>query len=702
MAQAVSGTAGAAGGSKLEEVTVTAEKRRVNAQKTSIEVTALSSADIQKKGVTSLDNLQYATPAVTVANVGDIHVVNIRGLGLGIIGPETSSGVINYRDGVLITHEPFLLDPYYDTDNIQVLEGPQGTLAGSNSTGGAVFYNSKNPDFTGVNGYFQQSIGAYDDVHTEGAVNVPVNDKLALRIASSYESRNSYWRSVQVPGVNSISSNTTPGAMNQNAVRLSALYKPLSDLTFLLKTEYGHYYSTGIAGQPSPYSDYYAYAPHTPFELSYNTPTMHEQYDWRSILQVDWQFSDFAELRSQTAWTQGFNHENDDSDESAYNGQSDSYRVNFSTFQQEIDLLSTGKSALQWSVGGFTYADKTVGPFNIYNNGTPQAPLPFTLNIVPSGTSGAYTEAGFGQATYSITDQFQVFGGLRYTNDKRDSDGGISINPGNVYINNSGVYERATTSGKIGVNWLPDANNLIYVFAAKGTKAGGINTGVPAQFANFAPEKVYDYEIGWKSTLFDHHLRFQLNGFYNDYHGFQLNVYNPTTLASYVAGTTSPSTIKGVEASAQGVVGAWDFDGNFAYVDSALGPQVLYDTRYAPAIPVQLNGKPLPFSPHITANGGIDYNYAISEGTLRPRIQAEYIGGQWETPFEIAGRDWVSSRFLVDARLTWQPNDRWQVEAYAQNLFNKVYIQAISSSSTTDNRLYGDPRTYGVRGSYKF
>jgi len=698
-----SGGASAKAAPVLQEVTITAEKRRVSAQRTAISLTAISREDIEKKGISTIEDLANNTPGVTVANAGMIQLINIRGLGLGLVSPITTSGIVNYRDGILITHEPFLIDAYYDLDSIDVLRGPQGTLVGSNSTGGAVFVTSRSPTLDSTNGYIEQTVGNYGDVRTEAAINYPINGELAVRLAGNFESRDSFFKVVPPPYSALGSFGRAPGAFNQAATRLSVLYKPSGDLTFLLKTEYNLYDSTGIPAEPTVYSPYYAYAAHTPFQSDYNSSTSIRQWDWRSILQADWQFSSFAELRTQTAWTQAKNEQSDDTDDSAYYGQTLQFKVPFSTFQQEIDLLSTGKQALQWSAGVFGYADRNSGGsshFQIVNNGTPQAPFPGPLVISPGGASGAYTVAGFGQTTYQINSLFQAIAGVRYTNDRRDSlTGGVAINPPNgPVIPNHGLEYDDSVTGKLGLNYTPDSTDLVYAFVAKGAKAGGYNMGGP----NFKPERVYDYELGWKTSLLDRHLRMQLDGFYDDYHGYQLNVYNPVIEGSGVA-NAGASTIKGLEAATQALLGNFSIDANAAYVDSRFGPGLLLDSRFTPALPVQLGGKPLPFAPKWTANGGLEYDLETANGSsIRPRVQISYIGSQWDAPAELPGYDFVASHFLVDLRLTDDVSSQWRFEAYVQNLLNKVYVQSIESSSTTNNDIFGNPRTYGVRATYKF
>lgn len=706
-AQAV--TAG--GGDTLEEVVVTAEKRSEDVQKTPIALTALTSKDLEEKGIQKLEDLANTAPGVTISNTGIIKLINIRGIGLALISPNTSSGIINYRDGVLITHEPFLVDAYFDMDRIEILRGPQGTLAGSNSTGGAVLVVTKNPDLGGkVDGFVAQTVGEYNDLRTEAALNLPINDQWAARIAMNSETRDSYWEAVANPGATAVASNNVPGALDQRAVRLSLYGKPLDNFTISLKTEYNINRGTGIAQQPTPFSAYYSYASHVPFVLDYDYQnSLSRNQDSRTILQLDWQVLPNAEIRSQTAYSSGTNRENDDSDASAFNGQIQTFFVGFKTVQQELDLLSTGSGPLQYTAGAFLLHDIVDNySFSLLNYGTPGAVIPGGgVNIQPFGTQKAFDVAGFGQMTYDLNDQLQVLGGIRYTENHRWApDSGVTISPPGIQIYNVGDYKRGVTTGKLGLNWNANPNNLVYAFAARGAKSGGYNTGAVGT-SLFGPESVWDYELGWKSTLLDQHLRTQIDGFYENYNGFQLNEYNPITESSIVA-NAAQAKIKGFEAQVQGQFAGLGLDASAAYVDSSLGSSVLYDTRYTPAIPFNVDGHSLPYAAKWTANAGVQYALPVGQGSLTPRVQWSYVGSEWTTPYQVAigayipERDHIPAHSLVDARVTWVPSATWQFEAYGKNLANKVYIQSINSQSTTDADVLGDPRTFGITGRYNF
>lgn len=696
-----------AGSNSLQEVVVTAERRSVSVQKTSLAVTALSGRDLERKNVYHIQDLQYDTPGLTVATAGLINVINIRGIGLGLIGPTTTSGIVNYRDGALITHEPLLQDPYFDENRIEVLRGPQGTLAGSNSTGGAILAVSQDPILNQFGGFISQQYGNYNNLQTQAALNIPINDIMAVRLAGNFSSIDSFYRDIPAPGAPALLGSQTPGAYSQKDFRLSFRATPTPDLSVLLKAEYNLTLGSGIAEEPDKYSAYYAYGTHVPFELNYDSPTNNSLADWRTVLNLEYKITPNVLFRSTTAYSTAANRETDDSDATSYLGQTTSFEVPFNTLQQEFDVLSTGDSRFQWVAGAFGYTDKVYNKtFVITQYGTPAAPSPGPGHILISGTQDAKTYAFFGQGTFNITSQVQALVGLRWNQDQRTAtNGGLGIDPPGIFIPNNAVYNRGQGTGKVGLNWNPDQNNLIFAFVAKGAKAGGYNTPSTPGTTNFGPETVVDYELGWKSTMLEQHLRTQLGGYYMDYKGYQYNIYNPITTTS-TTGNAAQATIDGVEASVQALLGNFQIDGNGAYVHSSFGHGILYDTRYTPATAVEVNGKPLPFAPKLTGNLGIQYNFDLSDhglsGTLTPRVQVSYVGSQWDQAYEVPGRDFVPSRTLVDLRLSYALNEHWLLEAYAQNVANVTYVQYINSGTPVDNVLYGAPRTFGAKATYNF
>ena len=136
----------------LGDVVVTAERRTSNLQMTAVAATVLTGEDLTNKAVTSLDQLQFAAPSTTIQNFGQGNFFNVRGIGKSEATTAVGVGVITYRDGVAAFPAYFQTEPYYDIGSLELLRGPQGTFAGANATGGAVFITARNPDFSGING----------------------------------------------------------------------------------------------------------------------------------------------------------------------------------------------------------------------------------------------------------------------------------------------------------------------------------------------------------------------------------------------------------------------------------------------------------------------------------------------------------------------------------------------------------------------
>src|ERR1700684_89432 len=193
LAQQAGGTSGspvANDDQVLSEVVVTAERTTVSLQKVPIAADVQTGADLETHNITNVTGLQVDTPGLSVTTgAANITFVNIRGVGYSAATPALSAGVANYRDGLFVSQAPFLIDPLYDVQQVEVLRGPQGTLSGQNSTGGAIVVTSRNPTLDQISGYLTAQYGNYQDKLVEGALNLPINDHYGARIAFNYEDR---------------------------------------------------------------------------------------------------------------------------------------------------------------------------------------------------------------------------------------------------------------------------------------------------------------------------------------------------------------------------------------------------------------------------------------------------------------------------------------------------------------------------------
>jgi iron complex outermembrane receptor protein len=300
--QATASAAATADNSGLEEVVVTAERRAEDLSTTPISITALSGDAMKNQQMATINDLQLAAPALTVNQSGIYNSVNIRGVGNTVISPVIQVGVAVFRDGLFQAETIGLNEPFFDIADTEVLKGPQGTFIGQSSTGGAILINSQNPKLdTGLDGYAEAGYGSYGDTTITGAVNLPISDTVAARVAFYTEQRGSFYYdqgAQQTAGLaNPVSD---PGSINDRDFRIGLLWKPNEKFQALFKTEYEYESTNGEPASPvqgtytfpssiataDPFdvanqgpnfqiggvghSTYYAYSTHVPFLLNFD------------------------------------------------------------------------------------------------------------------------------------------------------------------------------------------------------------------------------------------------------------------------------------------------------------------------------------------------------------------------------------------------------------------------------------------------
>lgn len=703
----------------MSEVIVTSQRRSENLMKTSVAAVSLSEADLQKKGVDSVLDLQYATPSLSVQEVGHTSSFNIRGIGQQSTDLNSVPGVPLYVDGML---NPTILttNAYFDTATVEVLRGPQGTFAGASSTGGAIFVNSRDPNFSGLHGYFGAQVGNYQDLGFNGAANLPITDKLAGRLAVDIQRRDPFFRNAAAqPGPNGAAYNT-PGKLDEKQIRGSLLWTPTEDLKILWKTLWSDNDTGGYPYFPLPNPVYAPYIsqtypdPHRTLHL--DTAEMSDERALRSTLEVKWKFGNGITLRSMSGYGKYRSTQVHDIDATTLDlpnlgaprvtEQADTPET---TLSQELNLLSPDTGRLQWIVGAFYYHDH-IGQFSHaiqtgagddFNN----------VNIYKFST------AVFGQISYELTPQLQLQVGGRYTMDDAKTLG-YNVSVGSDPSPRNGAYTGHNATGKVALNYKLNDNNFLYAFAAKGANAGGTANGVP-----FSPTIVWDYEAGWKATLFDHHLRSQLGIFHNDLTNFQADALTP------VNGTITPTNIPkaridGVEAQLQAKVHRFtlDFSGN--YIRSKMGSFTvlnLHDPEWAggfvplpqcppgsPSVPnvcwdfsraaISLQNAPMPYVPTVSYDIGAEYSWPLpNESELTARVNFAHQGFQWAGVTERHPYDDLAAHDLVGAQLTFK-RDPYQVVVYGTNLTDANYV----SGQSPPAYFLGAPRQYGVRLSVNF
>ena len=679
----------------LGEVVVTAERRTTNLQETAVAATVLSGESLDDRGVFSLEQLQFVAPSTTVQNFGQGNYFNVRGIGKSEPTTAIGVGVTTYRDGVPAFPGYFQTEPYYDIGSVELLRGPQGTFAGTNATGGAVFITSRNPDFSGVNGYVMGQIGNYDHLKFQGAVNVPLTDNLAARFAVNSEQRSSFH---DITGAYSGS----PGEVDMNSVRASVLWTPTDALRVLVKADYNSLDFGGYPADPSR-------ATNDPFEITANGPHSGKDETARVSLNVSYVLDNGVTLRSITGYQDGISEFSTDLDGTSALNNTFYDRVEEEVWSQEFNIVSPDNQRLTWLLGAFWQHDDVVFPVTTFPQGAYHVGFPEgVIDYYIFGETPKETRAVFGQISYDISDRLQIQLGARWSESTSTNDDVYTTYPafGLVLFQDSEVTAEKTT-GKLSINYKVDDNNFVYGFVATGFKMGGLNAPnfyVPPR--DFGPEDVIDYEIGWKSTMFDGRVRTQLGAYYMVYEGFQVAIGDPEyPLFSSIMNVEDETVLMGIEGSAQIRVDDWTVDVGAAVSNSELGTFYAADPRLTrtgvcdantgptSANCQNLSGNRQSYAPELTFNIGVQYDFHLPNGAvLSPRMDYAHIGESYTTIFnnEALG-DELEARNLVNLLLSYKTDD-WTLAAYALNATDQTYIASINAGL----RYAGPPRQFGV------
>ncbi|WP_315762338.1 TonB-dependent receptor [Sphingomonas sp. Y38-1Y] len=701
-----------------DEIVVTAERRSTSLQRTGVAATVLSGEDLVRKSINTVEQLQFASPSLTVNTTGQGNNFNIRGIGKGEPGSAISVGVVTYRDGVATLPGYFQAEPYYDIASIEVLRGPQGTFAGSNATGGAVFITEKNPDLNSVNGYALAQYGNYDNIKVQGAVNLPISETLALRVAGNMDRRDTFF-TVTGPWTGN------PGDRRDYSGRASLLWQPSANLRVLLKGDYNNLEYGGIPGSRAYFGPATNPVRNTadPLLVEHDAFLAGRDEFGRIVGNISYTFDSGLILRSITGFQRGTTQVSTDNDQTATPGtptapaRQGSNKITEEIWSQEFNIVSPDTGPFTWVLGGFWQHDQIYIPEGgLIDDVTPNTFVPLNIDVSTTGTNPKTALAAFGQVGYELSEGLQVTLGARWsrTTSANRATARTPQIPTLVLTQDDFTADKRV-NGKAAVNWTIDANHFLYAFVATGSKAGGLNGpnlfAVPP--ATFEAEDVTDYELGWKGTFMDGRLRTQLGGYYNVYRNFQVSIVDPRSpLFSSVLNVTGKTKLYGLEFSMQGSFDAFSFDfatgiarselGTFFAADARLGAAAAVcnpETGPATARCIAIGGRDQPYAPELTLSAGAQYAIPLSgDATLTPRVDYSQTGAVWATLFQNAALgDRLPARNIVNAQLT-LTTGKWTIGAYSTNLTDQHYVGAINGTK----RLAGPPRQYGIRASISF
>lgn len=804
----------------LEEVVVTARKRQESLQETPVAITAMTGDQLAAQGLQSTADLRAVVPNVDIyggnGTTGSANIF-IRGVGARNTGVNYDSGVGIYLDGVYLSRPDGAVTDNVDIASLEVLRGPQGTLFGKNTTGGAILYTTNKPTDK-FEGSIDLRAGNYSRRDGKVTVNVPL-------IENALNSRFSVYSTKRDGTVDNVTLGNKMSDEDRKGAQAHFLWLAADNVT----VDFNNFYAKtdqmargqkcaiiqGLpgAGWQAALQDTFIITPSTGGTIADNCRAnenlsidkvqndLRQNYyfseNYTSALTVDWDVSDNFNIKSVTAYRNTRAAEANDLDGT---GIPLLHRTNFGPgtgkrttdqWSQEFQFSGTAfDDRLDYVAGVFGFKEKSgdgeqagiTGPFfGALNN--PNG-LYYTNNLVQLDANN-WSASAFSQADWKFNDQWTLTGGLRFTKESRTlrrvSDnvdlaqlaldgspvtsiapgifpGGLAnFNPNAGYAHHvEAGFDPATNSIIEDVNdqerteknkaWTPMVSlqrtfedvgfietGSAYITWSKGFLSGGLSEAadpVSNAIFDYKPEKVTNYEIGFKFDAFDRRVRVNTALFYLDYKDRQLTSVTIDPQTGRIAGipiNAAKSNIKGIEIESQfvpmdnmlvtanvtfnkGEIKEFE-DHRITSSGGPLGPgcqQILLSGQPVTYCEVERSNEDLPRLPKQVYFGAIQYTFNTPIGDITPRIQAS-LRTDVDNCFDMsscASGYYKGNQRDISARLTWtSPDKAWSVAAYGTNLGNHRYViggTPLVDNTETGGVVYNDPKMYGAELHYSW
>jgi iron complex outermembrane receptor protein len=699
------------------EIVVTARRRAESLQDVPIAVTAYSGEALERQGAIDITDLSDTTPNVTLENTrGTNNSLSafIRGVGQQDPVGGFEAGVGIYLDDVFLNRPQAAVLDIYDVERIEILRGPQGTLYGRNTIGGAIKYVTRRlPNDFEVK--LRGTYGTYDQAEGVVSVSAPLGDLFKVGGSFARLTRGGFGDNLNIPGVENYNKDVYAG---RGTIEFAS---PDDRLFVRISGDYTRDKSDPRNGHrliPS---------------LLTGAPVLNDVFDTRAglnnpkqdveaygiALNMSAELTDQLTFRSISAYRQDTSFTPIDFDALPSEDVDVPARYANDQFSQEFQLLYEG-NRLQGLVG-FYYLDANARTtFDVILNTT--APLLglTALNASTDGTVRTDTYSFFGDFTFDVTSQIAVSVGGRFTHDERKASilrqnkigrsvifGGTPINAGPAQTDFAGEASFEEFTPRASVTFKPNDDNTIYASYSKGFKGGGFDPRGNATIAPdtnrngvreyqeiydfflFDPETVDSYEVGYKASLFDRRLNFALAGFYADYKNVQIpgsvgvDANGDGIFESFAGVTTNAAKaeIKGIELEASarlardfaGPRSSLNFSGTLGYIDAR------YKKFFAaigtpPALTDIADLRAIQNTPKWTLSGTLDGTIGVGSGLLFASTTVSYRSktNQFELPSPFLDQPGYA---LWDASLVWtDESDRYSIGLHAKNIANKEYI----------------------------
>lgn len=611
----------AANSMEIEEIVVTARKREENLQDTPIAMTAISAAQLEARGAVDLSDMQGLAPNLTLKTGGGTSgatftpVVSIRGIGQSDFTINTDPGVGMYLDGVYLGRSVGSVLDLADVERVEVLRGPQGTLFGRNTIGGAISVVSKAPDMDSLSGSVSLAGGSRDFLMARGVLNIPISDKLALRVSGVARQRDGYVNALQYDDFRL-------GGEKLWAARAALRFQPTNNLTIDLAIDHTERRDppaatvglqlgdvsidqTGPTGQVSNFFNrgqgpaatarlpwISTTAPRCATDAAFRNSsltcygnawldgTRGTNSVWNDLsgnkieptarlnltgyvgtITLDTGIGTFKSITAYREFESTFFGDLDFTPFTIFANNNQPF--NQQQFSQEAQLVGSALNGrLEYVFGVFYFRETGDQAVELYAPGNIPAPLapalaptlPYFQTTVRSIDNSS--TAAFGQLTYAVTDSFKLTGGLRYTDERKDYV--VSqVRAVGADQTGTGIQTTKIWTPMVNAAWQASDDVLLYGTYSEGYRAGGFAarfaTGLISPLPSYDPEYVTSYELGLKTTLFDRRVTLNFAAFRMDYSDIQVTATTPD-LPGFVLNLAN-ARFTGFEVEARAILG---------------------------------------------------------------------------------------------------------------------------------------------------
>ncbi|TPG13558.1 TonB-dependent receptor [Sphingomonas oligophenolica] len=687
------------------DIVVTARRRSESLLSVPIAVTAFTADKLLKTGATDLTDLQNTTPNTTLKvarGSNSTLAAFIRGVGQQDPVPGFEAGIGIYLDDVYLNRPQAAVLDIYDVDRIEVLRGPQGTLYGRNTIGGAIKYVTKRlPDSPEVR--VRASYGSYNQADAVVGLSLPLNDVIKIGVAGARLSRDGFGKNLNL-GIDNYNKNIYAGRATLE------LTSPDDRLFIRVTGDYTHDKSSPRNGHrllPGLQSGAPVLSNVFDTRAGLNTPIQDIEAGGLSMSATA-KITDHMTLRSISAWRKDTSYTPIDFDSLPAADVDVPAVYRNEQISQEFQLLYASER-LNGLIGYYYLDAKAATGFGVLLSTTFPG-----LNAYTAGDVRTQTSSIYGDFTFDFTPQLSLSLGGRYTWDQRKSVvfkanyigltqefGGSPVpflgTPPSTNFRGEANFKRFTP--RASVNFKPSANHLLYASYSEGFKGGGFDprgSGASAPISNaaagrtyqdiynylsFDPETVKSYEVGYKGSAFDRRLTWALAGFYADYNDVQV----PGSVGCTIGGVQSfcgittnaaKARIKGVELETTAQV-ARDFAGGGSSL-SILGTLGYVDAKYrnfiGPTGVDVANVRVFQNTPEWTLSATPTLIVPVGGGTLTANSTVSYrsLTHQFETASPFLDQPGYT---LLDAGITYAfgAGDRYSIGVYGKNLTDRRY-----------------------------